>query len=50
MLWCYGKCYAMRYDNKVNDDDYPGILIEDDIFRFSDQVKVNLGTKTTFEM
>lgn len=30
-----------RYDNTVNDDDYPGILSEDDIFRFSDQVKVN---------
>lgn len=39
-----------RYDNTVNDDDYPGILNEDDIFRFSDQVKVSLGTKATFEM
>lgn len=36
--------------NTVNDEDYPGILNEDDIFRFSDQVKVTLGTKATFEM
>lgn len=45
-----GHSNAQRYDDTVNDGEYPEILKEDRTFRFSDQVVVSLGSEATFKI